>query len=240
MGPADASDLGGRPSLDPRDQSLPQDQCPNWDGHWLLNHCTGERVPTRCRANRCAFCLPRNATRRSLAIALADPSLFLTLTLVGDEFPQIRARWNRVRYEVARAGYPFDAVWHVERFKRLDSHHIHAWLHGQDRIPFQLLQRTAVRYGMGQVLWIKRWETRAESVGYGLKGIAYGMKAADTEAYMVANGGRISHATRGYWRCGGQRVAGVRAAERAAIARIQPACENPRVHSCGFSIDEGG
>jgi hypothetical protein len=59
---------------------------------------------------------------------------------------------------------------------------------------------------MGSVVDIRRWETKGARAGYGMKlaGVGYGLKEAEAAAtmgtYLRANGQRLVHASRGFWR----------------------------------------
>ncbi len=77
--------------------------------------------------------------------------------------------------------------------------------------------------------YIEKWEKRAgQGTGYGVKmafEVGYGMKLAQAEAtkqaYLDANGGRLVHATRGFWRDGkgGTPLKGIRVAQKLWVER---------------------
>lgn len=219
-------------SLDPYRQTVPPpsglERCPRKIGWRLRNLVTGEVVPARCESNRCAYCLPRNARRRGLAIGYACPERAITLTQVGDDPDVVRARMKRVRYDLVQAVGRFEWVWHVEPNPRGTGHHVHAWQHG-DFVPQKTLSAIAQRRGMGEVAWIERVRASSAAGGYGMKlaGIDYGMKAVTAEldeaatVYLQANKGRLHHQSRGYWRHpNGESIEGVKAAVRAAEAAV--------------------
>lgn len=225
---------GSAPSLAPTDQSSTPETAPDgtaerpWrthpcgSGQWLENVETGEVQPARCKSNRCAYCLRLNALRRAAAIAYAQPERAVLLTLVGEDFPTIRRRMNRMREYLTRAGVDVgEWCWHVEPNPAGNGHHVHAWQHGPVKIPQALLSECAARAGMGGVVFINRVRSEMGSGQYGLKGViaaGYGLKGVEDQAsvYLSENGGRLSHATRGFFRDAEGAPIPVRVAERRA------------------------
>lgn len=192
---------------------MPQDQ-------WLLNLETGETRPTRCGRLGCDFCVRANARRRAGAIKHAAPQRAILLTQVGDDWDTVRARVNRIRYDIAAAVGPFEWVWHVEPNPAGTGHHVHAWQHG-NFVPQVTLASVARRRGCGGVVFVNRIRSTAGAATYGLKGMGYGLKGVDQDApdlYLSTNGKRLTHQSRGFFRDGasGEKLA-VRAAERAAV-----------------------
>lgn len=195
--------------------------CPsNARGWYFQNSETGEVFPWRCGRNSCAYCVQGNARRRAKAIALANPSRALLLTQVGDEWQTIRQRLKRLRFEVTkRLEREFEWVYHVEPNPAGTGHHVHAWQRG-DFIPQADLAEIADSVGMGRVVFINKIRSARTSANYGLKGLGYGLKgtaaAESRSAYLVANGRRLTHQSRGFFvDSEGNRV-GVRDAERLA------------------------
>ncbi len=187
----------------------------------VVNVDTGTMLPTRCGRNACTYCLQRNAYARSLAIALAAPERAILLTQVGDDHPQRRARLNRIRHELAREVGPFEWSWQTEPNPAGTGAHVHAWQHGS-YVPQRLLSEVAARNGIGSFARVNRIRSVARASAYGLKGIGYGMKgtAADDAGagYLVDNGGRLTHQSRGFFRAGAGQTVPVRVAERLARA----------------------
>ena len=166
---------------------------------------TGTIVPAACRSNRCGWCGPRNAQAVAGAVALAAPERFGTLTLVGEDWQAIRGRMRRLRYDLGQSVGRLQWCWHVEGNPAGTGHHVHFWQRG-DFIPQAELSRMAKRRGCGGVVDIRRWRaTPGRAVGYGVKmtGVFYGIKtsedAAGMSAYLDTNGGRLVHASRGWW-----------------------------------------
>lgn len=183
-------------------------RCPRKLGFLMLNLGTGETCPARCRANFCPWCGPLNASLIGGAIALARPDRAILLTDVGDEWQTARNRAKQFAYHVKRKlGVPFDWCWHMEPNPKDTGHHMHAWQRGKDFLPQRALAEVARSVGMGPVAFVNRVKSkRGEALGYGMKlaGVAYGMKMAEAEdtmgVYLEANGNRLVHASRGFWR----------------------------------------
>lgn len=162
------------------------------------------------------------AWRRGLAIADAEPSRFLTLTLVGDDWQTVRLRMKRLGHNVRDQVGAFDWVWTVEPNPKGTGHHVHAWATGRF-VPFAELRDLAVREGMGRMVRIERWDSHQGAEVYGFKGVGYGLKGAEATAaaasYLANNGQRLSHQSRGFF------AGGVRAAERRGVERSRAAGE---------------
>jgi len=99
---------------------------------------------------------------------------------------------------------PFEWCWHVEPNPKGTGHHVHAWQRGS-YIPQRTLSALAAGEGMGRVCDVRRWRpsTRATMYGVKLAGVGYGLKLAEAreslELYLGCNGGRLVHASRGFW-----------------------------------------
>jgi hypothetical protein len=197
-------------------------RCPNALGWAFLNLSTGAVVPARCRRNSCEFCIQGNARRRARAIAFSQPERAILLTQVGDDWQTVRARANRFKYAVQQAtGKPLEWVYSVEPNPAGTGHHLHAWQRGTF-LSQRMLSDLADAAGMGAFVRINRVRSTAGAGQYGLKGLGYGMKGVEaTEsrvAYLLANGRRLTHQSRGFFLGADGRPAPVRAAESAASA----------------------
>ncbi len=123
--------------------------------------------------------------------------------------------------------------WHVEPNPKGTGHHVHLWQYG-DFLPQRMLSAAAASVGMGKVAYISRVKAKeGEAMGYGMKlaGMAYGLKMAEAAAtldtYLEANGGRMVHATRGFWRAeDGTAYAGQREAMSAWASRNRSASDD--------------
>lgn len=227
---------GGPSSLAPSFQTVPTaeapdedlDRCPRKRGWRMREVDTGETFPARCGANSCVWCLPINARERGWAIAYARPERAILLTQVGDEWQTVRARMKRLRHELVRELGEVEWVWHVEPNPAGTGHHVHAWQHG-DFLDQAALSRMAARRGMGEVVRINRVRAVTgshASMAYGMKlaGLDYGMKSTrelgeQADGYLRANGQRLHHHSRSYWRHpNGEPIAGVKPAVSAARA----------------------
>lgn len=226
---------GSPPSLASTDQSSTTDQPserpserpwrvhPCGAGQWLENVDTGEVMPARCKSNKCGYCLRLNGLRRSAAIAYSRPERAVLLTQVGEDWQSIRRGMNRLLEYLRREGLEVgDWCWHVEPNPQGTGHHVHAWQHGPSKIPQRVLSECADRAGLGSVAFINRVRSEMGAGQYGLKGIiaaGYGLKGIDEEAsvYLSENGGRLSHATRGFFRDSSDAPIPVRHAERLAF-----------------------
>lgn len=225
---------GSAPGLDPYRQSCPREEGPEpddglGDGRCInpppfafLNLATGEVVPARCGRNRCNYCAQKNAWKRSLAIAWAQPRRALTITLAApagslNPWQDARHAVNLTRRNLKRLGIdPGEWLYHVEPNPKRTGFHVHAWQHGP-RLPKEALQEASHRAGAG---WTRVEAIRqVQNVGaYGLKGLGYGLKGLTDGAtgYLEVNGGRLTHQSRGYFR-----GLGVRDAEKAAMGESE-------------------
>lgn len=159
------------------------------------------------------------------AIGLARPERFGTLTLVGDDWQQVRARMFRLAYDIRQSRRHLQWCWHVEANPAGTGHHVHFWQRGQ-WIAQAALVSMARRRGMGEVVDIRRWKAKGgAAVTYGVKlaGINYGVKDVERDdtmpRYLADNGGRLVHASRGWWLRRDGTACGQRAAMKEA-ARV--------------------
>jgi hypothetical protein len=131
---------------------------------------------------------------------------------------------KRVAYDVRHAGVGLSWCWHVEPNPGGTGHHVHYFQRG-DFVPQQLLSHIADRRGMGAVATVQRWRPSKRATTYGVKlaGVSYGLKLAEAEAsmdvYLWANGGRLVHASRGFWRDREGATVGQREAMRSWVKR---------------------
>jgi hypothetical protein len=164
----------------------------------MLSLQTGAVSPARCDANFCPYCAPFKARMIGGAIALSMPQRMVRFSLVPDDFKRTQAqmrsvvRWMRRNFDEVQMAY------HVEPNPKGTGNHLHAWEHGPNKIPQRALQEACHRSGFG-IPDIRRFKVRG-SVTYGLKGVSYGMKHDDLETFLSLNGGRLVHATHGFWR----------------------------------------
>jgi hypothetical protein len=180
-------------------------RCPNKLDFDMLNTGTGQIAPASCRANSCGHCGPNNARRVGGAITLAGPQRWGMLTQVGEDWQTIRPRMKRLRYSLQKCGIEHAWCWHVEPNPAGTGHHVHYFQRGAF-VPQSLLSELADREGMGRVATVQRWRPTQAATTYGVKlaGVRYGLKLAEESdtmsGYLAANGGRLVHASRGFWR----------------------------------------
>ncbi len=199
--------------------------CPNTRGMIFVNLETGVIVPARCRRNSCAYCVRGNARQRARAIALAKPDRAILLTQAGDSWQLVRSRMYRAKYELQKElGKSFEWVYHVEPNPKGTGHHVHAWERGAF-IPQEMLSRVADGAGFGPFARINKIRSVEDAANYGLKGLGYGLKGVaaveSRSAYLIANGKRLTHQSRGFFVDSEGQSVGVRDAERAAARHGQ-------------------
>jgi hypothetical protein len=200
--------------------------CPDHPG-WMFRCVeTGEVAPYRCGRNRCVVCGAAKAYRVGLAIGLAEPPRFFTLTQVGNHPQEVRERMRVLLQHLRRAGYPWEVAWSAEPNPKGTGAHVHGYQHGPFT-PQPLLSRFAESAGMGRVVDIRQARVKGMH-GYGLKALksaGYSLKNASRkeaiEAYYEINGGRMVRVTRRFWRDGrdGEQLPTMRDAMRVAVQR---------------------
>jgi hypothetical protein len=195
------------PSNAPSDLRDDQGECPHKLGWVFVDRGTGEIRPARCGRNRCSVCGPINAWLIGQAIGQAKPERMIRLSLVGDDWSVIRPRVFRFRYEIVQSGYRnFHWVWSIEPNPKGTGHHLHGYQRGEF-VPQRVVCRVADSVGMGANSDIRKWRPRGDgSVTYNSKlalGSTYGMKLVERSEslnrYLDCNGGRLVHASRGFW-----------------------------------------
>jgi hypothetical protein len=186
-------------------------RCAAKKNFWLVNGVTGEICPLGCGRMTCGDCVGWLAARTAGAVGLSEPERFGRLSLVGDDWSTVRARMGRLRYDLRKAlGKPFEWAWNVERNPKGTGHHVHFLTHGC-YVPQRLLCRLADYNGMGHNTDIRQWRAQSSlAEAYGLKGLLYPMKSAqgvELPDFLELNGKRLIHASRGFFRFEGQRLA---------------------------------
>ena len=160
-----------------------------------------------------------------MAISISEPKRAILLTQVGNDWQTVRQRMFHLRHELVSAVGPFEWTWHVEPNPLGTGHHAHAWQHGSF-VPQALLSAKADRVGMGGFARVNAIRSQVGAGQYGLKGISYGLKGAEADdegmGYLVDNGWRLTHQSRGYYRVDGER-ASVKNAERSAVGGLSAA-----------------
>lgn len=163
---------------------------------------TGEVL--RCRKQTCLTCGPKKAWQIAYAIRLASPERLVTLTGLGPCWDSRRSQVNRLLAYLRRDGVDFQLAWHVEPNPGGTGWHAHGWQHG-DFVPLDHLQARCQAIGLG---WphIKQIAVEEAPLNYGLKlmiprpGVPASAASESMAAYLSANGGRLIHVTRQFWR----------------------------------------
>jgi hypothetical protein len=197
----------------------------------VLELYSGQAFPDRCRRLRCAFCLPLNARRRTLAITLARPVRMIRLSLVADAQDQsvcdtALIRVKRVKQALKRKGInPGEWCFTIEKNPKGTGYHAHCLQTG-GYIAQRALQAACTSAGAGfpDIRAIKRegiWTSRYGLKGFGADG--YGLKTfrpnGDPAEALRLNNGRLEHHSRGFYSFDGE-VLPVKQMERAAVATL--------------------
>ncbi len=208
--------------------------CPSRSNYVVVGLRSGRIFPARCQRLRCPVCIQVEARNYAAAIALAAPDRAVLLTAVGDEWPVVQRRMNRLREYRRRGGAAGEWVWHVEQNPSGTGHHVHAWQWGPQPLSTEDVRTASVRAGLGHVVNVESVRAavgRDTGVLLGRGAMAYGMKSvlvshsgadltAEQEHFLRMNGNRLGHASRGFWRDeDGQPAGGRRPAVRAALRR---------------------
>jgi hypothetical protein len=145
-------------------------------------------------------------------MGLAQPERFVRLSLVGNEWQTVRERMKQLTFELRRAcAGSWEWAWVCEVNPKGTGRHVHAWQRGEF-VRQKALCALADGCGMGYNTDIRVWKPQGElSAAYGLKGLMYGAKAGAAEV-LAANGGRLIHASKGYFLDGDGRPCGVKKA----------------------------
>lgn len=209
----------------------PLSRCPYGTGRAILELFSGQVYPDRCRSSSCAFCLPLNARRRTLAITLSRPERMIRLSLVADaddSSPCSTAlvRIKRIRQHLKRKGVdPGEWCFTIERNPKGTGYHVHCLQRGPYLSQAALQEACAAAHaGFPDIRKIHRegrWVNQYGLKGFGADG--YGLKTfrpnSDPKEALRINNGRVEHHSRGFFHIGNV-SARVRLCERAAIREL--------------------
>lgn len=180
--------------------------CPTKGDLRFVNRRTGAIVRGRCDRLNCPACLPRRVLDIGSAIGLARPRWLITLTQVEDGWQLAKVQIQRLREYFKRDGLDTEMAYHIEHNPRETGLHAHVWTHG-DRPGLRMLERAAVRAGLGNVALLRSIDLPVgppRSLSYGMKEclevVDPLVMPAPSAAYLEINGGRLVHASRGFWR----------------------------------------
>lgn len=221
-------------SLASTDQTVTAERpesCPNASDRVVVDLVSGQVFPDRCRASRCAYCLPLNARRRCLAITMAKPTRMIRLSLLAqstdnDPCKTALVRVKRTRQALNRMGIaPGEWCFTIEKNPKGTGYHAHCLQTGA-YVPQDKLQEACERAGAGipYINAIKRegiWTSRYGLKGFGADG--YGLKTFrpngnPAEALRI-NHGRLEHHSRGFYQFEGEALR-VRDMERLAVSTM--------------------
>jgi hypothetical protein len=169
----------------------------------VVNLRTRERFPAACGVYRCPRCGPVKASAYGQLAAASRPERFVTLTLAGDRWSDVRAHMIDFVRQVRRLHFEWEAFWAVEENPLHTGHHVHALQHG-GYVPQAVLQEC-----WGAIVHIEAISAHVEDHGgaarYVIKGTTsanYVVKGttADLGAHLALNGGRTAHWSRRYMR----------------------------------------
>ena len=200
----------------------PAKGCPNTRGLVFVNDVTGVMLPARCRRLSCEYCIHGNARARARAIALSVPERAILLTQAGDSWQTVRLRMKQLKFDLQRElEKDFEWTFSVEPNPKGTGHHVHAWQRGAF-IPQAALSSAADAAGFGPFARINKVRTEQGAGAYGLKGLGYGLKGAaaveSRVSFLLANGKRLTHQSRGFFLDSEGQPVPVRDSERAAAS----------------------
>jgi len=208
-------------SLASTDQTRPAESllaCPNSHGRSVIELYSGQVFPGRCRSNLCAYCLPRNARRRALAITYAKPRRMIRLSLVADvdtvnPCDTAKIRVALIRRNLKRVGLnPGEWTYTIERNPKGTGYHAHCLQTGPS-IPQHELQIACEKAhaGIPFINAIRRegkWTSQYGLKGFGADG--YGLKTfrsnADSQEALRINNGSLEHHSKLFYSVDGDRV----------------------------------
>ena len=202
-------------------------RCPRKLGFVVVSESTGNIAPASCGANSCPVCGRRKALATAVAVEMAGPERFYSLTGIHDP-KVVRHRLRQVRYRLRERGYSWEDWSVVEGNPRETGYHVHGWQWG-DYVPVRVLSEVARSEGFGVVTDIRRWRVvgRGSGVSYAVKvATAYGVKVAAVAddglyEFLAVNGGRVGIWSRGFFR------GPYGAAVRAAMGRVEREGHDP-------------
>lgn len=171
--------------------------CRDSGGYVLRSDATGAWAPMPCQRNVCETCGPRKALATAIAVGMAEPAQFVTLTQVGDSSQRVRARLSDFRRRLRERGYSGEMWGVIEPNPKGTGQHFHGWRRG-GFVPQRVLSDVADRCGMGRVSWVTQYRSGVFGVLYGTKTVGgnagYGLKLAledgGLSSFLERHGGR--------------------------------------------------
>jgi hypothetical protein len=188
-------------------------QCPHSRGS-VVNLDTGQVLPASCQRVSCLWCGARLAQLVAGALQLVQPSVMVTITWVGEDWPEAHTHVNRVHDYLARGDESVSWGWVVERDDNdRGQHHVHAWAH--DPISRSTLESSCKRAGVGSVhVSSSTPGPRTAPIRYAFKFLRYVQGSGESQrgliAHLAANGRRLFHNSRRFWRHGSRPLRGIK------------------------------
>jgi hypothetical protein len=157
--------------------------CPNaWAlRHRFINQETGEIVRARCDSWHCLYCGPRKVDQWRQLVKVAEPTLFVTLTMVGwtvEEASRVlttvvqylrRGSKGKGKEHIgARPAYAIEWFAVLERhsdFERV-GFHWHLLIKGVDYLPKQVLSDALASATQGRSIIVDVQRVRSRAIGY--------------------------------------------------------------------------
>jgi hypothetical protein len=197
-------------------------ECPRRPGFKLLNVRTGELRAAMCLSLKCPVCVRVCAMRYGNAIGMARPERQILLTGLPDDWEGVKRSMTAFRRVVRKMTVAWKDCYHVERNPRATGLHAHLWQWGSP-VEVPIVAEAAVRAGLGSFVDVQaRRSPPGAPLRYGMKVVVEGSPMGQavpplTQDYLNINGGRLVHATPGFWRDDdGRKIAGVQLAARTA------------------------
>lgn len=179
--------------------------CPNRHGRQALVVATGVLIPATCGRLHCCVCVRAEAFRYSRAIGVVGPTQAILLTGGAMDWSTNQRKLNRFRSQVRRRVGRYEDVAHVERNPSALGTHLHLFAWG-DHLDGETVRTCARLAGFGDWAGVEPIRTaNGKALAYGLKVVISGSNEGpdlpgDSRDYLDLNGGRLGHATRGFWR----------------------------------------
>jgi len=189
--------------MEPSSREARWSVCPAWQ-YESLDHRTGELRPTfapRCRRNDCPSCGPWKARIIELTLHVAQPELLVTIGPIQVEPHEISTQVSRYRQRVRRAtSSPVQDAYFVESYTSRSEPHLHMYSFGA-ALRQDMVVSAAMATRLGDETHIDVQPiTHHGNLGYGMKMITRPKSETDRSEFLRLNGGRLVHASRGFWR----------------------------------------
>ena len=157
--------------------------CPNsWAlRHRFINQETGETVRARCDSWHCLYCGPRKVDQWRQLVKIAEPTLFVTLTMVGwtvEEASRVLttvvqylrrgSKGKGINHIGARPAYQIEWFAVLERHKDFErvGFHWHLLIKGVDYLPKQVVSDALASATKGRSIIVDVQRVRSRAIGY--------------------------------------------------------------------------